>query len=128
VRCDGDQVVTVESGAAVLTDGSSWNGVAKDTPYNLRVLQLSTSGKGDVVRDNTEDILAELVVPAAPGAKSSYFGCSVSSTSSLSRTGHSLEEQGRAPLGWLSLASLGFFAAFARRRHIATFPRQTDNP
>ncbi len=68
LQCDGDAEWRIEfdSGIVLEGNGSTWP-VTEDAemPYNLRVLQLSTSGEGDVIEDNVATIgglLADLGV------------------------------------------------------------------
>jgi hypothetical protein len=62
IRCDGTQRIILAQGVSLDTDGFNWP-VPLDgaVPMNLRVLQLSTKGTGDVTTDNRERIVTLLV-------------------------------------------------------------------
>ncbi len=72
MQCGADTEWRIEfdNGIIVEGNGRTWP-VAQDSdmPYNLRVLQLSTSGGGDVVTDNTAEVgqlLADLGIGSGP--------------------------------------------------------------
>jgi MYXO-CTERM domain-containing protein len=57
IQCDGRQQITLPQGIVLDTDGSTWPVTIDDElPMNLRLLQLSTEGEGDVVLDNTDRV------------------------------------------------------------------------
>ncbi len=74
MQCDGESEWRIEfdSGITVEGDGRTWP-VAADSemPYNLRVLQLSTKGEGDVIDDNVAavgELLADLGIGSIDAA------------------------------------------------------------
>jgi hypothetical protein len=116
IKCNGAQQITLPQGIVLNTTNSTWPVSIDDSlPLNLRLLQLSTSGKGDVAQDNRETVSEELedlgvgyVVaveggsfPDAParGVSEDGGGCSLTKTSAS--TGSTL-----AGLGWLALCAL----------------------
>jgi MYXO-CTERM domain-containing protein len=64
LTCDGnDWTVELPSGVRLSGSGSTWPITEENVemPYNLRVLQLSTSGEGEVLLDNTDLVMSQLV-------------------------------------------------------------------
>jgi hypothetical protein len=62
LRCDGTQQITLPQGIVLDTDGFTWPVTIEDElPMNLRILQLSTSGSGDVMLDNTDRVSDSLL-------------------------------------------------------------------
>jgi hypothetical protein len=62
-ECNGnDWTITLPSGLELTGSGSTWPIGLDDEvmPFNVRVLQLSTSGEGDVVLDNTDLVVSRL--------------------------------------------------------------------
>jgi MYXO-CTERM domain-containing protein len=123
--------VELESGVVVHGNGRSWPVAgAMAVPFNLRIMQLSTSGEGDVVEDNTElidEALMDLgigrVKDADEIAASSPSDTGSSGGDSRERTGNeggcavsgagSHDVPGRG-WGWLGAIGLGLIA---RRRN-----------
>jgi MYXO-CTERM domain-containing protein len=57
IQCDGRQRITLPQGIVLDTDGSTWPvSIDDELPMNLRLLQLSTEGEGEVVLDNTDRV------------------------------------------------------------------------
>lgn len=133
MMCDGDNEWEIElpQGQVVRGDGRNWPvGLDSDMPVNLRVLQLSTSGEGEIETDNAELIAslltdldigdampqladpvngsASTVVPVEDDGASGSGGCSVATQGQRASTGGN-----RADLGWLGL--LGLPLLFRRR-------------
>ncbi len=72
LQCTGDTEWRIEfdTGIVVEGNGRTWPVLEdSDIPFNLRVLQLSTSGAGDVIEDNTAEVgqlLADLGIGSGP--------------------------------------------------------------
>jgi hypothetical protein len=63
LQCNGDDwTVRLPDGIEIQGNGSTWPVALDDEemPFNVRVLQLSTTGEGDVVMDNTDLVLTRL--------------------------------------------------------------------
>lgn len=61
IQCSGRQQITLPQGVVLDTDGSTWPvSIDDELPMNLRILQLSTQGEGEVVLDNTERVASKL--------------------------------------------------------------------
>jgi hypothetical protein len=75
LSCDGngEWTITLPQGTQLTGTGTTWPVTLEDDemPFNLRILQLSTSGDGEVVLDNTDLVVARLVDLglAAPGSE-----------------------------------------------------------
>ncbi len=72
MQCDMDNEWRIEfdSGIVIEGNGRTWPiGDDSELPFNLRVLQLGTSGEGDVIDDNIADVgqqLADLGIGSGP--------------------------------------------------------------
>jgi hypothetical protein len=63
MECNGnDWTIQLPGGIELTGNGSTWPVPLEDTemPFNVRILQLSTSGEGDVLLDNTDLVLSRL--------------------------------------------------------------------
>jgi hypothetical protein len=77
-QCNGnDWTIDLPSGISLTGSGSTWPVAIddQDMPFNVRVLQLSTSGQGEVLIDNTDLVVSRLsdlglsdVLPGGPSA------------------------------------------------------------
>jgi hypothetical protein len=61
IQCNGRHQITLPQGIVLDTDGSTWPvSIDDELPMNLRLLQLSTEGDGEVVVDNTDRVAESL--------------------------------------------------------------------
>lgn len=99
-------------GTAADANGRTWPTAVSDQPANLKIRQLSRSGQGKLVTDNSGAVEAALdeynrSIPEAGSAKATGGGCAMTPEANGQRL-------------WLGFGLLGIFLVERRRRRNAT--------